>query len=119
MPASQHPERVAEIRDTLAYLLVYAPNLPPEDETSLSQEIEGVLRKIRLLWNEVQDVERRHWLDLLAAELLEAQRHFRVGDDAAGCSAIQSAEERLQAWATKKHSTPTFIAGPGGDVRKA
>jgi hypothetical protein len=111
--------RVATIRDTLAYLLVYAPKLPAEDQTTFAEQVAGVLREVQLLRNEVQDVKRRHWLDLLAAELVDARGSFDAGDEAGGCSAIQSAEERLDAWLANKRPRPSFIAGPDGDIRKA
>ena len=110
--------QVGRLRERLSYVLLYAPIFPPDDQTSVSQEFERLLTETRLLWNGVQDVERRHWLDLLAAELLEARECFVQGDTLGGCRLIQSAEERLADWFSNKRSRPTFVVDSNGNTRK-
>ena len=110
---------VGRIRDRLSFVLLYAPSFPAEDQTSVAQETEQLLRDVKSLWSRVQDVERRRWLDLLAQEILDARDHFERGDPDRGCSLIQAAEERLQSWQRRTRLEASFIGTSGGIVRKA
>jgi hypothetical protein len=111
-------EQVQRVRDRLSFVLIYAPSFPAEDETSVAQETERLLSDLRGLWDRVQDVERKHWLDLAAHEVLEARGHFERGDQSAGCSLIQSAEERLAHWQRGTKISASFIGDPAGLLRK-
>lgn len=111
--------RIGTIRDRLSYVLLYAPDFPAEDATSVEQEFDKLLGQVHALWNEIQDLDRRRWLDLLGRELVEARAAFLEGDTKKGCSLIESAEERLANWRSRKKMRPSFIAGPAGDVKKA
>jgi|SRR6185369_13217983 len=110
--------QVGRLRDRLSYVLLHAPTFPQEDQTNVVQEFERLLSETRLLWNSVQDVERRHWLDLLATELLQARECFVQGDTLGGCRLIQSAEDRLADWLSNKKARPTFVVDPSGNARK-
>jgi hypothetical protein len=111
--------RVTAIRDRLSYVLIYAPEFPAEDATTVEAEFDELLAQVQTLWNELQDVERRRWLDLLGGELVEARAAFLGGDTKRGCSLIQSAEERLASWRSRKEMKPSFIVGPAGDAKRA
>lgn len=111
--------RIMAIGDRLSYVLLYAPDFPKEDATTVEQEFDKLLGQVHALWNEIQDVERRRWLDLLGRELVEARAAFLGGDTKGGCALIQSAEERLASWRSQKRMRADFIVGPAGDVRKA
>jgi len=111
--------RVSGLRDRLSYVLLYAPDFPKEDATTVEQEFDTLLAQVHALWNEIQDLERRRWLDLLGRELVEARAAFLEGDTKKGCSLIQSAEERLANWQSREKTKATFIVGPAGDAKKA
>ena len=111
--------QVGRLRDRLSYVLLYAPDFPAEDRTTLSQEFKHLLADVHQLWSRVQDASRRKWLDLLAAELVEARQCFERGDSRGACGLIQSAEERLADWFSNTRSRPTFVVDPDGKARKA
>jgi hypothetical protein len=110
--------RVATLGDRLSYVLLYAPDFPREDETTVEHEFDKLVEQVHTLWKEVQDVERRGWLDLLGRELVEAKAAFVEGDTKKGACLIQSAEERLASWHSRKRVRSTFIVGPDGDTKK-
>jgi hypothetical protein len=109
---------VAAIRESLAYVLLYAPQFPKEDATTVEEQFDRLLAQVHALWSELQDVERRRWLDVLGRELVEARAAFLANDIKKGCSLVQSAEERLAGWRSKRKVKASFVVGPGGDVKK-
>jgi hypothetical protein len=111
--------RIRAIGDRLSYVLLYARDFPKEDATTVEQEFDKHRDQVHGLWSEIQDGERRRWRDLLGKELVEARAAFLEGDTKSGCALIQSAEERLASWRSRKRMKADFIVGPAGDVRKA
>lgn len=118
-PKKDTDQRVTVIGDLLSYVLIYAPDFPKEDATSLEEQFDRLLTQIHALWREIQDVDRRRWLDLLGREVVEARASFLQGDEKTGRALIQSAEERLKSWGSRKKMEPTFIVGPTGSTEKA
>lgn len=97
-PSSDLDTRVTHLLNRLSYVLLYAPVFPTEDGTTVEREFDMLLTQVHALWREVQDLERRRWLDLMGLELVEARAAFLAGDTKSGCSLVQSAEERLADW---------------------
>lgn len=118
MPKESQDDAATIVDEILSYILVYAPDFPVEDATTTEDQFDKLLRRVRALWNGIQDVERRRWLDLLGREIVEARSRFLTGDSQAGRSLIQSVQEHFKSWRELKKMRPTFIVGPGGDAKK-
>lgn len=108
---------VRRLRDRLSYVLLYAPEFPKEDDTTVEKEFDLLLKEVELLWNSIQDVERRRWLDLMSRELSEARGAFLRGDPTAGSVLVEAAEERLANWRSSKQMKATFVVDSSGGVR--
>ena len=118
MGRSSQTARVGQIEDALAYVLLYAPDFPVEDETSVEAEFDTLLEKVRGLWAEIQDADRRKWLDMLGRELVEARGAFLGGDPEGGRHLVESAQERLRAWSSKRRRQANFIANSDGGIER-
>jgi hypothetical protein len=111
-------ERVQLIQERIAYLLIYAPNLPIDDETTVDREFDGVIADLASLRNQIQDLERRHWLDLAFQEIEDARTAFGTGDSVKGRRSLESVEDRLKSWHKREKARPSFIVGPDGETEK-
>jgi hypothetical protein len=107
------------VNDTLSYVLVFAPEFPSEDQTTTEEQCDRLLMDVHELWNGLQDVERRRWLDLVGRDIVDARRCFLSGDSENGRSGIESAIAHLKAWREGKAVRPSFIVGQRGETEKA
>lgn len=111
--------RVATLSNRLSYVLLYAPDFPKEDATTVEHEFDKVLDQVHTWWKEIQDGEQRRSLDLLGRQLVQARGAFMEGDTRKGSSLIQSAEERLADLRSRKKMRSSFIVGPAETRRRA
>jgi hypothetical protein len=111
-----------ELRNRLAdqytYVLLHAPDFPPEDETNLETEFAALLQMLDELNAQTRTVEQRQWLKIARIEAEEARAAFGAGDHHRGCVLIQQSEEHVRNRFTKKAIRPTFVVNPSGDVSK-
>lgn len=102
------------------HILLCAPNgFPPEEGTDLQKEFARLLDRLRDILRRVRYPQARQWIQLSIGETEEALVAYVSGDDKKGSDLIQSAEEHFKAYLEGKKASPTFIAGPNGQLEKA
>ena len=118
--AKRRPSELERIvSDAMSYVLIYAPDFPDEDQTTTEAEFDRLLADCKRLWNGIQDVQRRRWLDLIGKELVEARQRYLSGDEHTGRQLLESAQQHFRAWCERKAMSPTFIVDPSGGAVKS
>lgn len=108
-------QRIQWIREKLAYLVVYAPELPAEDGTSLDKEFDQLSSAIRDISQHVAE-DRVTWLHLATAELDQSRSRFVTGESKEGRSLLQAAEQHFSDYLDNKSPRATFVVGPNGST---
>jgi len=111
-------DRVSETRDLFAYLIVYAPELPAEDRTTLDAEIAMVRDNLGEIADHLSKSAHREWLNLALREVDEAKAAFEAGAPDKGIQLLQAAEGHFLNLLRNKSSRPEFVVDPGGKARK-
>jgi len=106
----------AEIRELLAYILVYAPDFPPEDHTDLAGEFGKLRALLQSRLAGVADSAAKQSLQLAAQELEVAFEAFSRGDEATAAREMQNAERHFNDFVGAKKGTPRFIASSNGAI---
>jgi hypothetical protein len=110
--------RVERVLRLFSYILLGAPDFPEEDETDSEKETTGLLARLAELREQIQDLERRRWIDLTIGEVEEARQLFRAGDVFAAKRQLTSAEEHFKSWVERSRADPAFIVDSDGNARK-
>jgi hypothetical protein len=108
----------SRILDEMAYILVYAPNFPAEDETTLERKRDETLLRMSEHRAALQADDQLTWHRLAEQEFASAINAFISGDGPTGCSQLQQAEEHFRRSFKPKKIRPNFIVGPDGEITK-
>lgn len=104
----------SEVLDLLGYLIVCAPELPAEDETSLSKEFGRLTGLIEGIRERIGGDDRRQRLALVLVELRDALSSFESGCDTQATSQLELAERHFrEAW--EGRTAPGRIFAVDGD----
>jgi hypothetical protein len=110
-------DSTGRLLDELSYIVIYAPNFPAEDKTSIEQEMEHVLAGVAQLLQKARQAHSKQLLVLAAQELAQANEAFRSGDSKNGRRLIQEGEEHIREALRPRPRKPSFIAGPAGVLK--
>lgn len=104
--------RRSEIRDRLAYLMMYAPDFPSEDRTSVPKEREELLSLVAGYERDYSNAAKHPRFSLFKSEVAAAFEGAAVGASET-TRLFQTAAERFEE-TSQPPSGPNFIAGPSG-----
>src|SRR5688572_20863581 len=99
----------SRILDKLSYLGVYAPALPAEDETTLSEQRDALITMMAEHRSTLRSEDQSSWHRLAEEELPTAFEAYSSGDDRRGSDQIQRAEEHFRRSFKPKRIKPDFI----------
>src|SRR2546423_2713673 len=105
-----------QIRELLAYILIYAPEFPPEDGTNLAGEFGKLHAMVQSRLAGSADSAAKQSLKLAAGELNTAFEAFSIGDEDTAAREMHNAERHFKEFLSGKTITPRFIASPGGAI---
>jgi hypothetical protein len=107
------------IIDQLSYNLLYAPDYPPLDKTSLALQRDELLRAIRDVESNVKREDIGDWIRLALTSVQEVFTCFEQNRDGEARKEIQIAQSYLENAISKKQHRATFIASPGGSIARS
>lgn len=105
------------IIDRLSYLLLFAPDFPAEDETSLEREHDELQLELHDYETAFPKAKEHPLYALVLHELESAFALYRDGDTWAASKQIQVASERFKQTFHGSRPRVHFVAGPDG-IRK-
>jgi hypothetical protein len=108
----------SKILDKMAYVLVYAPNFPAEDRTSLQQCRDRLTAMTSEHRASVRTDDQLKWHRIAEQELDDAFNAFAAGDTHRGCSQIQRSEEHFRKSFKAKPIRPNFVVAMDGQIIK-
>lgn len=111
-------ELTAEVRDFFSYLIVYTPDFPAEDDTSVEKEFRRLLDGLREIHDRVADIPKKRWIGLAIQEVKEAEAAYLSGDERTGNTLLHSAEEHFKNYLEGKRATTTFVVDADGQAKK-
>jgi hypothetical protein len=117
-PRPRLADRVARVDELLSYILLFAPAFPEDHETTVEEQVDRLLKALQELSGDLQDVERRRWLELAGQEVVEARACFLSGRPDDGRALIESARDHFNNWRKQKSKRPAFLVGPGGETER-
>ena len=108
--------RRSEISDRLAYLMVYAPDFPPEDRRTLEKEKAELSSSIARYERDYPAAAQHPRFPLFKVEL-EAAFEAAAADASDITRLFQIATDRFEETFCPPPKGPDFIAGPSGITR--
>ena len=108
----------AAAADHFSYLIVYAPELPNEDQADADSESGRLLEMLREIEARAAETPKKQWLRLSIKETEDARERFRAGDLGGANGLLHSAEEHFKAYLSGKRDKGSFIAGPDGTIKR-
>ena len=112
----KYSKEIRKITDQLSYNLLYAPDYPEEDRTSLEKE---ELRIREWLADVLQLIRREDvgdWLRLGSSAVATAFEKFRAEQDREARKDIDAAIQYLKNALVQKQHKPDFISSPDGTI---
>jgi hypothetical protein len=108
----------AAATDQFSYLIVYAPEFPPDDQTTSDRECDRLLGMLREIEGRAASTPKKQWLTLAITEVEQACTALRADQASAANDLFHSAEEHFKAYLTGKRAQATFVADPDGGVER-
>jgi hypothetical protein len=102
------------VLDQFSYVIVYAPDFPEEDATSIEQELSGLADGVKQLRQRSQDETSIHWLGLALADIERARESFVEGCSDAGSLHLQTARDYVRRAFDKKRAAVRFVTDEQG-----
>lgn len=106
------------VLESMGFVLVYAPDFPPDDHTDLGQIRKRLLSQLAQHRVALRTEEQLTWQRLCEQETASAFDAFASGDTATGRSVIQRAEQHFRQSFKPKHIRPGFVVGADGQAIK-
>ena len=106
-----------DLLDDLGYIVVYAPNFPTEDQTTVEREMERVIAATARLLDESKRDHTKQLLALAGTELVQAREHFLTGDEEKARRLVQEAEAHVKEGLRPQPRGASFVAGPSGVLK--
>jgi len=110
---------IRKITDKLSYNLLYAPDYPAEDKTSLDNEEQLIKKWLAVALSACRREDVGDWIGLGEKSVIKAFNHFRSGEELAGSREVQSASEYLHNAVSQKPFKVDLVGRPDGTVKKA
>jgi len=105
-----------EIMDLFAYVFLYAPDFPDEDQTSLEKELSNLAKGIKQSIEKTRSSRSKHWLGLSLTEFEKSRKQFQSRNCTEGRALLQSSSEYYDNARKKKNIEVSFIVNSGGDA---
>lgn len=109
-------ENIRDLRsrlgDELAYVQTYAPDFPPEDQTTVSAEFAKISDWMQEYIARTSTKEQRQWL-LIAQEELEQALAAYLARDKRAIKFLQQACDHIQRRNSRASMKPRFFLGDG------
>lgn len=112
-------EQIGIISDSIGYNVIYAPDYPEEDATTLEREFSKISQMLQEIIPHTKSEPKAEWLRISLREVGAAFESFKLGDGARGRRSLQSALDYLRNAVAGKSHAPDFIVGPDGKVSEA
>jgi hypothetical protein len=106
------------VLETLAFIMLYAPDFPQEDQTSTENEFSKLFDLLQSVSKLVKDADRRRWIDLVLQETQDALVAFTDGREDDAFRLLNSAQDHLRSYINDRKLTPSFLSNPDGGVEK-
>ena len=108
----------ARTLELFAYILLYAPDFPPEDETRTEGEFAKLLDHLQSIRSDTRYPRATQWLDLAILECQDSLSAFSGRDTERGLDLVQSSEQHFRDYLRRRTLKPQFVVGPDGSVEK-
>lgn len=114
----KHSATIQNIKDRLSYTLLYAPDYPEEDQTSLDKEEQQIQKTLSDVIRSVQRVDFEDWLLLSSTTVKTAFAKFRVKQNREARKDVEIAIEHLKCALAQKPRGARFISAPDGTIAR-
>jgi hypothetical protein len=104
------------ILDLIGYCVVYAPDFPERDGTSVPELREQITSRMAGHRATLRTEEQLIWQRMAEQELNLAFEAFAAGDRMTGSTQIQRAEEHFRRSFKPRKIRPDFVVGPDGQI---
>ncbi len=108
----------SRVLETLAFIKVYAPDFPAEDETTIYKEFSKLFELLQSIAKLLTNTDGRRWVDLTLQETRDALRAFDEGHEDGALHLVHSAEDHFRSYVAGRRFKPGFQVTQEGNVEK-